>query len=58
MSDVLRRSPRTIDLADGAPSKGNFIMGPRWRPPSRCGLLPGLAWVVPDGATTCGTAWP
>ena len=58
VSDVLRWSQRVIDLADGDPSKGNFISGLRWRSPSQSGLLPGIAWVVPGGATTCGTAWP
>ena len=30
---MLRWSQRVIDLADGDPSKGNFISGPRWRSP-------------------------
>ena len=38
--------------------KATSFSGLRWRSPSRRGLLPGIAWVVPDGATTCGTAWP
>ena len=38
--------------------KATSSSGLRWRSPLRRGLLPGIAWVVPDGATTCGTAWP
>ena len=58
-SDVLRWSQRVIDLADGDPSKGDFIIGSplAYRLHDR-GLSPGIAWVVPDGATTCATAWP
>ena len=57
MADVLRWSQRAIDLADGDPSKGNFIC---WLPagarPSRRGQLPVGAWVVPGGATTSARA--
>ena len=55
--DVLRWSQRVIDLADGDPSKGDFLSGLRlaYRLSHR-GPLPGIAWVVPDGATTCATA--
>ena len=57
-SDVLRWSHRVIDLADGDPSKGNFLLGSPLSSPLHSGLLPGIAWVVPDGATTCGRASP
>ena len=57
-SDVLRWAHRVIDLADGDPSKGNFIFGSPLALAFRRGAPPVIAWVVPDGATTCGTAWP
>ena len=59
--DVLRWSQRVIDLADGDPSKGNFIIGsPLALAFTTRASCPLLAWVVPDGETTCGTAspWP
>ena len=37
-SDVLRWSQRVIDLADGDPSKGNFLFGSPLAPPLRSGL--------------------
>jgi hypothetical protein len=44
-SDVLRWSQRAIDLADGDPSKGNFIIGsplsPRFYDAGSCSLFPG-----------------
>ena len=57
-SDVLRWSQKVIDLADGDPSKGNFIFGSPLALAFTTRAMPGIAWVVPDGATTCGTAWP
>jgi class 3 adenylate cyclase len=57
-SDALRWSQRVIDLADGDPSKGNLIFGSPLGSPLRRGHLPVIAWVVLDGVTTCGTAWP
>ena len=54
--DMLRWSQRVIDLADGDPSKGNFIFGSPLALALRRGLWPVIAWVVPDGATTCATA--
>ena len=54
MADVLRWSQTVIDLADGDPSKGNFIFGsPLAVALASRGYRPVLAWVVPDGATTC-----
>ena len=38
--------------------KATSFSGLRWRWPLRRGLLPVIAWVVPDGETTCGRAWP
>ena len=38
--------------------KATSFSGRRWRSPIRRGLWPVIAWVVPDGATTCATAWP
>ena len=57
-SDVLRWSQRVIDLADGDPSKGNFIFGSPLALAFTTRAMARIAWVVPDGATTCGTAWP
>ena len=31
MADALRWSQTVIDLADGDPTKGNFLVGRRWR---------------------------
>ena len=56
--DVLRLSQTVIDLADGDPSKGNFIFGSPLAVAFASGLLPGITWVVRDGEKTCGTAWP
>ena len=57
--DVLRWSQTVIDLADGDPSKGNFLFGsPLALALTIAGVSPVIAWVVPDGETTCGTAWP
>ena len=58
--DVLRWSQTVIDLADGDPSKGNFIFGSPLAVAFATRASPGIAWAVPDGATTCGTAspWP
>ena len=36
--------------------KATSSSGLHWRSPSRRGLLPVIRWVIPDGATTCGTA--
>ena len=58
MCDVLRWSQRVIDLADGDPSKGNFLVGSPVSARLYDAVLPVIAWVVPDGATTCGRAWP
>ena len=57
--DVLRWSQRAIDLADGDPLKRqlHYRVSVSARLYAR-GLSPGIAWVVPDGETTCGTAWP
>ena len=60
MSDALRWSQRVIDLADGDPSKGNFIIG---SPLALAFATRGGARYClgrPGGATTCGTAspWP
>ena len=57
-SDVLRWSQRVIDLADGDPSKGNFVFGSPLAVAFTTRGMPVIAWVVPDGATTCATAWP
>jgi RNA polymerase sigma-70 factor (TIGR02947 family) len=38
--------------------KATSFSGPRWRSPSLRGVLPVIFWVVLDGATTCGRAWP
>ncbi|MDT5260896.1 MAG: hypothetical protein QOD10_5976 [Mycobacterium sp.] len=40
------------------PPKVTSFSVPRWRSRSRRGLSVGIAWVVPDGATTCGAASP
>ena len=58
LSDVLRWSQRIIDLADGDPSKGSFIFGSPLATAFTTRVLPVFTWVVLDGATTCGTAWP
>ena len=59
-SDVLRWSQRVIDLADGDPSKGNFIFGSPLALAFTSRAMARYCLVVPDGATTCGTAspWP
>ena len=56
--DVVRWSQRVIDLADGDPSKGNFLSGSPLALATSSAVLAGIAWVVLDGATTCGGAWP
>ena len=57
--DVLRWSQMAIGLADGDPSKGNFIIRVSISPRLYArGLSPVISWVVPDGETTSGTAWP
>ena len=38
--------------------KATSFSGRPWRSPWRRGQALGLSWVVPDGATTSGTAWP
>ena len=55
--DVLRWSQRVIDLADGDPSKGNFIFGSPLALALTRRAWVGIRWVVPDGTTTCATAW-
>ena len=51
---MLRWSQRVIDLADGDPTKGNFIIGVSASDRLHvAGHGPLVAWVVPDGATTC-----
>ena len=57
--DALRWSQAVIDLADGDPSKGNFIFGsPLATALPHAGSCRLLRWVVRDGATSSGTAWP
>ena len=56
--DVLRWSQRVIDLADGDPAKGNFIFGSPLATALCSGLAPVGPWVIPGGATICGTVWP
>ena len=61
LSDALRWSQAVIDLADGDPSKGNFVFGsPLALALAMRGVARNAAWVVLDGETTCGTAstWP
>jgi hypothetical protein len=57
-SDVLRWSQRAIDLAEGDPYKGNLIIG---SPLAIAFATRAIArWCLgrPDGAMTCGRAWP
>src|SRR5271163_3207308 len=56
--DALLWAQRVIDLADGDPSKGDFIFGSPLAIAFTSRVWPGISWVVPDGATTCGAAWP
>ena len=58
-SDMLRWSQRAIDLADGDPLKGNFIIGS----PLAVALTSRASGPVLPGSsrmaqTTCATAWP
>ena len=55
-SDVLRWSQRVIDLADGDPAKGNFIIGSPLAVAFATRATGCYAWAVPDGATTYRTA--
>ena len=55
--DVLRWSQGVIDLADGDPSKGNFIVGSPLALAFTTRAFARMTWVAPDGATTCSTAW-
>ena len=54
---MLRWSQTVIDLADGDPRRATSC---RVTISARVHVAGSarLAWVVPDGATTCGTAWP
>ena len=47
---MLRWSQRVIDLADGDPSKGNFIFGSPLALAFTSRGIARFAWVVPDGA--------
>ena len=55
--ELLRWSQRVIDLADGDPSKGNFLFGSPLALAFTTRAMAGISWVVPGGATTCTTAW-
>ena len=50
--DVLRWSQSVIDLADGDPAKGDFVVGSPLAVALHVAGSPGGGWVVPDGATT------
>ncbi len=54
-ADVLRWSQKIIDLADGDPSKGNFIVPSPLATAFSTRVWPGISWVFPDGARTSGT---
>ena len=58
--EALRWSQMVIDLADGHPSKGNFIIGSPLALAFATRERPVIAWDFRDGATNCGTAspWP
>jgi hypothetical protein len=58
--DVLRWSQTAIDVADGDPYKGSFLVASPLAVAFATWLLPVIGWVVPDGMTTCATAkpWP
>ena len=57
-SDVLRWSQRVIDLADGDPSKGNFIIGSPLALAFTTRAIARYCLGRPGWQTTCATAWP
>jgi class 3 adenylate cyclase len=58
VTDVLRWSQRVIDLADGDPAKGNFIIGSPLSVAFATRAIARYQLGRPDGATTRGMAWP
>jgi hypothetical protein len=56
--DVLRWSQGLSTWPTVIRPRATFSLGLRWRPPLRRGLLPGIAWVGPDGAKTSTTPSP
>ena len=56
--DVLRWSQHVIDLADGDPAKGDFIIGSPLAVAFTTRAAARYCLGVPDGKTTCATAWP
>ena len=55
--DVLRWSQRLIDLADGDPSKGNFIVGPAIGSASGGAERTTVWWCATSGCCDCGLCW-